>query len=71
MDSVVHPELVPSEFLASLGFALPDAKSSKTTSYVREIEAKIALIPKLKETLANSKPIAKTSKGNSKAFALL
>ena len=70
-DCVIHPEVVPSEFLRSLGFDIPIAKGAKSNGYVREIEAKIAAIPALKEMLSNSKPIAKTGNGSSRAFALL
>lgn len=61
LDSVIHPEKLPTDFLNELGFGIPDGKSSRSVDYEKTVKAKIAAIPELKKMFAEAAPLAKTS----------
>lgn len=71
LKSVIHPEKLPTELLEELGFPMPQGKNGKPAPYAEIVKAKIATIPRLKETFANAFPVGSTSTGRSKAFAIV
>lgn len=71
LDCIIHPEKLPTDFMNELGFVIPEPKGGRTVDYEKTVKAKIAAIPELKRMFAESVPLAKTSAGRSRAFALM
>lgn len=69
-QAIVHPERLSSELLKDLGIPLPPLKKKGNQSLYEAVKAKIAAIPRLKEIMARSVPIA-PSRGKGKAVAII